>query len=295
MSGIVGLVNTDGAPVDRRLLARMTDAMRFRGPDAQRMWIDASVGFGHALLTTTDDARRERQPCTIDGRMWISADARIDGRDDLTRALAAHGCDAADANDAELVLHAYAAWGDRCVERLTGDFAFALWDGPRRRLFCARDRFGVKPFYYAHRGSALVFSNTLDCVRLHPSVTGELNDLAIADFLLFQRNQTLDTTAFADIRRLPAGHALTWAGGHAQVRRYWTLSFDREIRYRRATEYVEHFSDLLTAAVRDRLRTRRVAVMMSGGLDSTAVESRDRKSTRLNSSHSAKSRMPSSA
>ena len=271
MSGIVGILNTDGAPVDRALLSEMTESMRLRGPDAQRMWIDGNVGFGHAQFVITDDASSERHPCTLDGHVWITADARIDGRDDLVRALAARGCEAHRAGDAELVLHAYSVWGEQCVDHLIGDFAFAVWDRPRRRLFCARDHFGVKPFYYALHGRALVFSNTLDCVRLHPDVSDELNDLAIADFLLFQRNQSLDTTSFADIQRLPGAHTLTWSNGHARVQRYWTLPLDREIRYKRMPEYVEHFTEILTTAVRDRLRTRQVGVMMSGGLDSTAV------------------------
>src|SRR5437870_3710361 len=164
MSGIVGVVNTDGAPIDPSLLTAVTEALRFRGPDGQRMWIDGNVGFGHTHLATTDEALREQQPCTIDGHVWITADARIDGRDDLKHALDARGCAAdAAANDAELILHAYAVWGERSVEHLIGDFSFAIWDRPRRRLFCARDRSGIKPFFYAHRGRVLILSNTLDC------------------------------------------------------------------------------------------------------------------------------------
>ena len=89
------------------------------------------------------------------------------------------------APDSELILHAYAAWGEACVQHLRGDFAFAIWDARRKVLFCARDHFGVKPFYYAELDGVFIFSNTLDCVRLHPDVSGELNESAVADFLLF--------------------------------------------------------------------------------------------------------------
>src|SRR5438046_328026 len=120
MSGIVGLLQTNGAPIDHALLSRMTESLRFRGPDAQRMWIDGSVGFGHTLFATTDEALTERQPCTLDGDVWIAADVRIDARDDLVRELARHGRAARDANDPELVLHAYAVWAEASVEHLLG-------------------------------------------------------------------------------------------------------------------------------------------------------------------------------
>jgi len=169
------------------------------------------VGFGHTLLSTTDDAALDRQPYSLDDSLWITADARIDGRQDLVAALRDAGeVVAGEATDAELVLHAYRAWGERCVDRLLGDFAFGIWDQRQRRLFCARDHFGVKPFFYAEPRGAFIFSNTLECVRRHPGVTSALDDLSIADFLLFEYNQRLDATAFAEIRRLPPGHALTW-------------------------------------------------------------------------------------
>src|SRR4051812_20160307 len=112
MSGIVGIFNLDGAPVDRHLLGRMTGYLRFRGPDASAVWIDGRVGFGHALLRTTEEAERETQPCSLDGQVWIVADARVDARDDLRTALTAHGRrDLDDATDPEFILHAYQVWG----------------------------------------------------------------------------------------------------------------------------------------------------------------------------------------
>jgi asparagine synthase (glutamine-hydrolysing) len=272
MSGIVGLLSPDGGPVDGGLLRRLTASLAYRGPDGQSVWQEGPVGLGHTLLATTPEAARERQPCSFDGRTWVTADARVDGRGELIQALEAEGRGGlAGATDAELILHAYAAWGDGCVQRLLGDFAFAVWDGPRRQLFCARDHFGVKPFYYATPDGGLAFSNTLDCLLAHPGVSGRLNDLAVADFLVFGLNQDLGKTTFADVRRLPPAHTLTWADGELRLRRYWSLPADGCLRYRRAEEYVEHFRALLRQAVADRLRTRRVGVYMSGGLDSTAL------------------------
>src|SRR5881397_3492359 len=126
MSGIVAVLNVDGAPVDPGVLDRMTAALRFRGPDAQRRWrgdgdagLGRAVGLGHALLRTTWESARERQPASLDGRVWVTADARVDGRRELIRTLRAKGRDVAEAApDVELLLHAYHVWELECVEHL---------------------------------------------------------------------------------------------------------------------------------------------------------------------------------
>jgi asparagine synthase (glutamine-hydrolysing) len=273
MSGIVGIINLDGQPVDRQLVRQMTNFMTYRGPDAQEVWVNGPVGLGHALLQTTEDTLPECQPHSLDGQVWISADARIDGRADLIRKLSGHvGNDPENPTDVELILLAYHVWGEDCLLHLIGDFAFAIWDGHRRRLFCVRDHLGVKPFYYVDPGRTLIFSNTLNCIQQHPDVSHRLNDLAIADFLLFDSNQDPTTTSFADIRRLPAAHFLTWeAGGPVKVQRYWRLPQESVARYRRQRDYVDRFQELLYQAVGDRLRTSRVGVFLSGGLDSPMV------------------------
>jgi asparagine synthase (glutamine-hydrolysing) len=142
MSGFVALLHTDGAPVDPALLQTLTDTLAFRGPDGLHTWHAGAIGLGHAMLRTTDaqHAAREQQPCTLDGQVWITADARVDDRDTLRRALAAAGradAHAQHATDPQLILHAYHAWGDECMQHLLGDFSFVIWDAPRRRLFCA--------------------------------------------------------------------------------------------------------------------------------------------------------------
>ena len=270
MSGIVGIVNRDGVPVDPRLLRRLTAALSARGPDDQRVWLDGAIGFGHAWLRTTDATPRP-QPLGLDGRLWIVADARLDDRSAVAGELDERGHGALDAaGDAAVILHAYRRWGDDCLGHLFGDFVFAIWDGAGRRLFCARDQFGVKPFFYARTATGLVFSNTLDCLRLHPDVSDAVNEQAIGDFLAFGMNQDPATTAFDAIRRLPAAHRLTGAG-RLDARRYWTLPIDGTIRYRRRQDYVERFDELFGRAVADRLQCSRAGVLMSGGLDSTSV------------------------
>jgi len=272
VSGIVGILNLDGSPVNPELLHTLTQYLTFRGPDAQRTWCEGSAGLGHTLLRTASETADDEQPASLDGKFWITADARIDARTELIEKLNSKGSEASLSDpDHQLILHAYRAWGSACVEHLLGDFSFAIWDGPQRRLFCARDHFGVKPFYYARVGGALIFSNTLDCLRIYPGISAKLNDRAIADFLLFDFNQDMATTAFAEIQRLPPAHTLVCDGETVSVRRYWTLPAPAEIKYKRPDEYVEHFNELLDVAVGDRLRTESVGVLMSGGLDSTTV------------------------
>lgn len=171
------------------------------------------------------------------------------------------------ATDEELILDAYERWGEDCVKHLIGDFAFAIRDG--EKLFCARDHFGVKPFFYTHVGGEFKFSTTLN--ELRPGVSNTLNEIAVGDYLLFGVNQDNSTTIFKDIQRLPPGHTLIVENNEIKIRRYWAPALPAEVRYRDSESYVERFLELFTRAVRDRLRTDRVAISMSGGLDSTSL------------------------
>jgi len=197
----------------------------------------------------------------------ISADARLDGRSELINKLSLKQS----ATDAELILYAYEAWGEDCVKHLIGDFAFAIHDSNSRRLFCARDHFGVKPFFYAGLANDFIFSTNLNELRQDPRVSNTLNEIAIGDYLLFGVNQDLSTTTFKDIQRLPPAHSLTFADGSIKIRCYWTPSIQNEVRFGKPNNYVERFSELFSTAIEDRLRTDRVAISMSGGLDSTSI------------------------
>jgi asparagine synthase (glutamine-hydrolysing) len=280
MSGIVGMYRRDGAPVERSLLQSLTHFLSSRGPDRRETWTNGPVGLGHTLLRTARESLGERQPASIEGNLWITADARLDCRAELEAKLDSEGRKyQRPAPDPELILHAYAAWGEACVQHLFGDFAFAIWDARRRTLFCARDHFGIRPFYYADLGDHFIFSNTLDCVRLHPDVSDDLNEAAIADFLLFGLNCDLRTTTFKDIQRLPPAHTLTVSPEGTRVARYWSAPIGGRIRYRHADEYVERFQMLLQAAVADRLRTSPVGILLSGGLDSSSIAATARELT----------------
>ena len=279
MSGIVGIVNFDGAPIDRDVLTRLTESMTFRGPDAQQSVTDGHAGFGHTMLRTTHEAATETQPVTLDGKLWLTADARLDGRAELISQLGKTF--ATPPTDAELILHAYEAWKDDCVKHLIGDFAFAIWDNTRDRLFCARDHLGVRQFYYSYSNNQFVFSNTLNCVRRHPQVSNKLNELAVGDFLVFGLNQDPATTIFSDIQRLPKAHTLVVSREGLRVRQYWTPAAT-PVRYKSDADYIERFNELLTQAVEDRLRTQNAGILMSGGLDSSAIAALTCKRAELN-------------
>src|SRR5882762_2692492 len=258
--------------MERALLQSLVDFLSYRGPDSRECWMDGSIGLGHAMLRTTRESLDERQPASLDGRFWINVDARLDGRAEFIAELQRSGrVVPPNAPDSELILHAYATWGTPCVEHLRGDFSFAIWDARNKQLFCARDHFGIKPFYYSQKGDLFLFSNTLNCLRLHPEVATELNDAAIGDFLLFGLNCDNATTSFRDIQRLPPAHTLTVSRNGLHIRRYWTPPTDGRIRYRDPAEYGEHFQSILETAVADRLRTERVGILLSGGLDSSSV------------------------
>jgi asparagine synthase (glutamine-hydrolysing) len=247
--------------------------------------MEISIGLGHALLQTTSESSAEKQPASLDGRHWIVADARLDNRAALIAELQQAGQKAhSNAPDCELILQAYAAWGAACVDHLSGDFSFAVWDVAQKQLFCARDHFGIKPFYYAQVGEVFLFSNTLNCIRMHPRVSDELNDAAIGDFLLFGLNYDNATTSLRDIQRLPPAHSLTVLPQGIQIRRYWTPPTKGRIRYTKPVEYVENFKSLLESAVTDRLRTDHVGILLSGGLDSSSVAAVAREVSRESSS-----------
>jgi len=220
LSGIVGIYNRDGAPIERALLHSLVDFLAYRGPEARETWIETSIGLGHTMLRTTKESFSERQPAGFEDRYWITADARLDGRAELLADLDLSGSDIGPSvPDSDLILRAYAKWGTACVEHLRGDFSFAIWDSRNKQLFCARDQFGIKPFYYASVGSVVIFSNTLNCIRRHPAVSARLNDLAIADFLLFDMIREQAATSFADIQRLPPAHTLLCTQEAISVRR----------------------------------------------------------------------------
>ena len=257
--------------MDRQWLAEATALSTVGGPDGSGTRAFASAGLGHALLRI--EPQDIAGPVTLDGRTWLTADVRLDGRDDLRRQLAGRGegCRPG-ATDAELILHAHRAWGGACVEHLLGDFAFALWDERRGELLCARDQLGVAPLHVAQAGPCLVVASLLDAILLHPDVDDELDDEAIATFLVDGVPSDHIQTAYARVRRLAPAHTLEWTLHATTRRRYWRLDPHPPLLVLpRAEDYVALFSDVLDTAVADRIGTGPVSAHLSGGLDSGAI------------------------
>lgn len=270
MGAFAAILNTDGAPVNERLLRTVLDVAPF---DAAKTtaWTADSVGFGSApFLSRHHHAAMLRNR---GDRLTIVMDGRLDDRDAVIRHLEADlDRPFATASDDELVLAAYERWGTDCPSRLLGDFSFCIWDAERRRLVCARDHFGVKPFYFARVGPALVISNVLRSLRRYPGISMRLDDLAVGDVFLFGLAMDPSRTMFADVSRLPPAHVLVSSGsGLHQVQRYWTFEPPATRHYRDQTEPVEEFAAALRRAVADRVRSGPIGILMSGGLDSTSV------------------------
>jgi asparagine synthase (glutamine-hydrolysing) len=270
MSGLVGIFHRTGVPVEAQRLQAMTSFMAYRGPDGMDVFVADGIGLGHTMLRSTE--ANDRQPARL-GTFWITADVRLDSRSELVEKLRNANREdiVSEVSDAMLILHAYAVWGGECVEHLRGDFSFGIWDAAAKTLFCARDHLGIKPFYYANFGKVFVFSNTLNCLRRHPLVTTELNEAAIGDFLLFGLNLDKSTTTFRDIQRLPPAHSMVVSPDKLELKNYWQPPTDGRIRYAQSDEYLERFAELLRSAVHDRLRTDKVGIFLSGGLDSGAI------------------------
>ncbi len=270
MSGIFGLCYWDGREVPPELLLRMDRRLTHRGPDGSGQWHHHGVGLGHRLFRTTPESLHESLP-QVSGAVVLTADARIDNRSELMSDLELDG-PGETIGDSTLILAAHQKWGPDAPCHLIGDFAYALWDWNTRQLFCARDPFGVRPFYYFHReGRAFFFGSELKAILALPEVSRDLNELVVADHLVWME---LDTTLtpYVGLFRLPPAHAMTVTAGGMRLRRYWSLDAAREIRFPSDGDYEEAFRERFTEAVRCRLRSLTpVASTLSGGLDSSSV------------------------
>jgi len=161
MSGIAGLWWLDGRAANRTEVGSMLDPLIARGPDASGLWVDGSVGLGHRMLWTTPESLNETLPLANPaGNLAVTADARIDNRDELISDCGIRG-PASNISDSQLILAAYEKWGEKCPEKLFGDFAFVIWDRRQQALFCARDGMGVVPFYYHSSRDAFLFASEI--------------------------------------------------------------------------------------------------------------------------------------
>ncbi|MGB6067986.1 MAG: lasso peptide isopeptide bond-forming cyclase [Desulfomonilaceae bacterium] len=272
MSGLIGAFFRDGRPLDSSVLSGMLEAIAYRGPDGCSVWHEGSLGLGHLMLHTTPESLHEKLPKSDEsGRFVITADARIDNRDELMSRLGMESRPADVVDDSRIILQAHHKWGESAAAQLEGDFAYCIWDRTENKLFCCRDVFGARPFYYYLADRIFAFGSEIrSLLKLH-DVPRRLDETMVADYLVgLQDDQAI--TFYRNILRLPPGHCMIVSSHEAQIRRFWSPDPNRELRLSSDEEYAEAFRDLFIKAVHCRLRSvYPVATTLSGGLDSSSV------------------------
>jgi asparagine synthase (glutamine-hydrolysing) len=272
MSGIAVIYNLDGRPADRSLLERMLAAIAYRGPDGISRWFDGPIAIGHAMLHATPESLRERQPLRDESlELCLTFDGRVDNREELAAAIERKGVRLESDTDAELVLRAYQCWEADSPQRILGDFAYALWDGRKRRLFCARDPLGMKPFCYYSDARVFLCGSEMHELLGDQRIKQEPNEAMVGECLsdmLTDREQTL----FKNVMRLAPGNMMIVAPDGVIRRSYFSIDLKRQIRYRKDEDYAAHLLELIGEAVRCRMRSPGgIAAELSGGLDSSSV------------------------
>jgi asparagine synthase (glutamine-hydrolysing) len=270
MCGIAGLLQMDGRPVDERLLSAMTEVLAHRGPDGQGIVVNGPAGFGHRRLAIIDLVTGDQPMSSADGSLSLIFNGEIYNYRELRGELEARGLTFRTASDTEVLLRSYEAYGVECLRHLRGMFAFALWDGARRRLLLARDRVGIKPMVYAWDGRRLLFGSEIKALLQDPSVSRDLDWEALRDYLVFHYVPS-PRTIFQSIRKVPPGsYLLLEEGREPVVRRYWDLRFDPVERP--DAEWVEGLRWHLQDAVRSHMVSDvPIGAFLSGGVDSGSV------------------------
>ena len=267
MCGIAGLLHCG----DRESLARMTNAQSHRGPDdAGLEWFAATgSGLGHRRLSIIDLSPAGHQPMPDDtGTLWITFNGEVYNYEEVRRELVGRGHAFRSASDTEVILKAYREWGPDCLERLNGMFAFAVYDASRDELFAARDRLGIKPFYYHHDGERFVFASEIKALLASGQVEARADLVALHTPARFQVSPR---TGVEGVWKLPPGHYLTLRGGRLVLKQYWQLRPRED-----AGVTLDEARETLDSLLRDAVRLQMIAdvpvgTYLSGGLDSSLV------------------------
>ncbi|MBM3821247.1 MAG: asparagine synthase (glutamine-hydrolyzing), partial [Acidimicrobiia bacterium] len=271
MCGIAGVLNRGGEPVSPVVLRQMTNAIAHRGPDGEGFYSDTSVGLGHRRLSIIDLSPAGTQPMvSSDGQVVLSYNGEVYNFRELRAELVRAGYQFRSTTDSEVVLNAWHHWGPAAVSRFNGMFAFAVWDTRERTLFLVRDRYGIKPLYYASLGRAFVFGSEQKAIMQHPEFDPALDTEALLEYFTFQ-NIFTDRTLLRGVRLLPAASIarLSADGGELHISRYWDFRFrdpDGPVDVR---EYREELDRLIQQAVSRHLITDvELGAYLSGGMDS---------------------------
>jgi asparagine synthase (glutamine-hydrolysing) len=274
MCGIVGIFDSrQGSAIDRGLLGRMNDSQSHRGPDAEGVFVDPGIGLGHRRLSIIDLSGGAQPLFNEDNSVVVVFNGEIYNFPTLTAELVQRGHSFRTHCDTEVIVHAWEEWGEACVERFRGMFAFAIWDRKKETLFLARDRLGIKPLYYAPLADGTVlFASELKAMLLDPRLPRRIDSQAVEDY--FAYGYVPDPrTIYAGVHKLEPGHVLSWRRGAAPPapRQYWNVSFESD-----PALVGETAREALIERLRDAVDCRMIAevplgAFLSGGVDSSAV------------------------
>jgi len=270
--GISGILNFDASrSVERDILERMNAVLAHRGPDDAGIHCDGQIGLAHRRLSIIDLSPAGHQPMSNeDGTIWIVFNGEIYNFQSLRPELLSRGHRFRSGSDTEVILHLYEEHGTDCLRFLRGMFAFAIWDGPRRQLFLARDRLGKKPLCYQQDAHALRFASEAKAILQDPEVQAAPDPASVSQYLTYGYVPS-PASAFHGFRRLPPGHFLTCRDGRVEVTRYWRLRRDRKTQ-RHEEEWCREIVGRLEEAVRLRMISDvPLGAFLSGGIDSSAV------------------------
>ncbi|MBS3963337.1 MAG: amidotransferase 1, exosortase A system-associated [Methylomonas sp.] len=274
MCGIVGIFDTKGSgEIDRELLSRMNESQFHRGPDEGGLHSEPGLGFGHRRLSIIDLSSGQQPMHSQDGNVVLTYNGEVYNFPALREDLQALGFSFRTHCDTEVILYAWQAWGEACVERLRGMFAFAIWDRPRETLFLARDRLGVKPLFYALLPNGqFIFGSELKALREHPLLPTAIDPSAIEDYFGFGYIPD-PKTIYQGVYKLEPGYCLAIRRGQSgwQPRQYWDVRFQPQTG-RQAEEAGEELIERLREAVKIRMVADvPLGAFLSGGVDSSAV------------------------
>ena len=272
MCGIAGKFHFDlSARIETSEIERMLNIMSHRGPDGRGVYLGGSVGLGHLRLSIIDLTTGAQPLSNEDDSIWIVFNGEIYNYPELRKQLLARGHQFKTTSDTEVIVHLYEERGEECIHELRGMFAFAIWDGPRRRLFLARDRVGIKPLYYFQRGGTLWFGSEIKALLTDSKVPRDLDLGAIRQFLAHYYLPG-EQTLFRGVRRLLPGHTLTVENGCVSQRKYWDLVFPSEPSLCSFEQAADELRELLRQRVLDHMISDvPVGFLASGGVDSTAL------------------------
>lgn len=272
MCGIVGLLNIDKRAVSRDLLDNMTMSLAHRGPDGSGIEIQGNVGFGHRRLSIIDPAGGRQPMSNEDGKVWVTFNGEIYNFRELTNELKGKGHRFISHSDTETIVHAYEEWGDRCVERFRGMFAFAVADHRTGKLFLARDHFGIKPLFYLKQEGVFAFASEVQALRMVPNIQWSI-DLSAVDQYLWLQYIPAPRTAFEQIKKLPPAHRMTVSfDGHSTgPEKYWDLRFEPDYS-RSENEWIEALDETIADSVKAHLISDvPFGAFLSGGVDSSLI------------------------